>query len=243
MSEPIIPPADSVALRLRLAESVRVFEAIGLFDMNGHVSVRVAGGGFLTHGRQADRATVTVRDVIRVDDDGRLVEGEQEPPNEVALHAEVYRARPDVLAVAHYHGQWGNVLTLAEIPLAPVTSVACGLGTDFPVYPHPDSISTPERGREVAKCLGKHKIVMLRAHGTVVTGRSLEEVLVASKYLELNAERQWYVRAVNPHAGLADEEVRRVGDSLWIEKNIEKAWQYYYNHARAMGKLEGVDGA
>ncbi|WAH35601.1 class II aldolase/adducin family protein [Alicyclobacillus dauci] len=225
--------------RVKLAETVRLFQALELFDMNGHVSLRTEDG-FLTHGRQTARATVTVSDVIKVDWDGVLQEGNQEPPNEVYLHSEIYRARPDVNAIAHFHGHWTNILSLAGIPIRPVSSVTCGLGTEFPVYHDPDSISTVERGRAVAACLGESKIVILRAHGAIVTGQSLEEVLVASKYLEINSQRQVFARLLNPVAMLSTDEVERIGKSLWIPKNIEKSWVYYYEKAKRDGTLYGV---
>ncbi|GEO26495.1 hypothetical protein AAC03nite_22800 [Alicyclobacillus acidoterrestris] len=226
-------------LRMKLAETVRLFEAMHLFDMNGHVSVRLKDG-FLTHGQQASRAALTVNDVIEVDWDGVLKEGQQEPPNEIYLHSEIYRARKDVQAIAHFHGHWINMLSVAGVKFVPVSSVACGLGKDIPIYSMPDSISTAARGREVAACLGTQKILILRAHGAIVTGSTLEEVLVAAKYLEINAQRQVFAQLLTPGTRLADDEIERIGKSLWTQKNIKKSWTYYYEKAKRDGHFYGV---
>ncbi|WAH40113.1 class II aldolase/adducin family protein [Alicyclobacillus fastidiosus] len=225
--------------RVKLAETVRLFEALDLFDMNGHVSLRTEGG-FFTHGRQAARATLTVNDIIKVDWDAAVLEGNHEPPNEVYIHSEIYRVRPDINAIAHFHAHWTNILSLAGVPIRPVSSVTCGLGTQIPVYHDPDSISTRERGQAVAACLRDRKVVVLRAHGAIVTGQTLEEVLVASKYLEVNSNRQVFARLLNPNAALSADEIERVGKSIWIQKNIEKSWMYYYERAKRDGHLYGV---
>ncbi len=225
--------------KLELTETVRLFEALGLFDMNGHVSLRVKDG-FLTHGRQAGRSTLTVNDIIKVGLDGVKLEGTQEPPNEVYLHSEIYSAREDVFAIAHFHGHWNNILSVAGVPFAPICTVACGLGAQIPVYPDLDSISSRDRGREVAQYLGENSTLILRAHGVIVTGNSLKEVLVASKFLEMNAERQVYVHMLNPAAKLSNDEIERIGKALWIPKNIEKTWLYYYEKAKREGKFQGI---
>ncbi|WP_067934995.1 class II aldolase/adducin family protein [Alicyclobacillus kakegawensis] len=223
----------------RLAVAVRLFEALDLFDMNGHVSVR-AEDGFWTHGRQAARATVTVKDLILVDWDGKLKQGDQEPPNEVYLHSEIYRLRPDVHAVAHFHGHWSTILSVTGIGPRPVSSVTCVLGKHIPIYEDPDSISHAERGREVARCLGPHKVLLLRGHGVVTTGNSLEEVLVLAKYMEINSQRQVFTHLLNPNAHLRDDEIDRIGPSLWTAKNIQKTWTYYYEKAAREGRFIGI---
>ncbi|MCL6633395.1 MAG: class II aldolase/adducin family protein [Alicyclobacillus herbarius] len=226
-------------IKTRLAVTVRLFEALDLFDMNGHVSVRVEDG-FLTHGRQAARGTVTLRDLILVDWDGKLKQGEQEPPNEVYLHSEIYRLRPDVHAIAHFHGHWSNIISVAGIAPRPVSSVTCVLGRDIPVYQDPDSISDAERGREVAHCLGTNKVLLLRGHGVVTAGNSLEEVLVLAKYLEINSQRQVFARLLNRNAQLEDDEIDSIGAALWTPKNIEKSWTYYYEKTSREGTFIGI---
>jgi ribulose-5-phosphate 4-epimerase/fuculose-1-phosphate aldolase len=225
--------------KTRLVETVRLFEALELFDMNGHVSMRTEDG-FYIHGRQASRAALTIDDIVKVRLDGTVIAGSQEPPNEVLIHSEIYRVRPDVQAVAHFHGKWNQVLSVARIPFRPVSTVACGLGDTIPIFEAPDSISTLERGQAVARTLGEHRILLLRAHGAIVTGKSLEEVLVAAKYLEMNAEKQIFVQLLNSDARLTNEEIQNIGESLWIPKNIQKTWLYYYEKARQAGKFAGI---
>ncbi|MCF8563139.1 class II aldolase/adducin family protein [Alicyclobacillus tolerans] len=231
--------SSEYAVRRELAQTARLFEALDLFDMNGHVSVRSDGGCFI-HSAPVPRQTVGTDDIIEVNGDGVIVSGDGDVPNEIWLHLEIYRARPEIRAIAHFHSHWTNILTAARVQPRPVNSVACVLG-EIPVYPDPDSISTAERGRSVASVLGSNRVLVLRAHGAVVTGSSFEEVLVASKYLELNSEQQLFTHSLSKDAGLSATEVERLGRALWVPKNVSKAWQYYFTKAVRSGRFLPVD--
>src|SRR3712207_3041851 len=100
-------------------------------------------------------------DVREVDLDGSPVDGDLEGwavPNELPIHAEILRARPDVDAVVHCHPPSVLVAGLEDVPLRPVFGAYNIPGARLalhgvPVYPRSVLVRRPELGREVAAAL------------------------------------------------------------------------------------------
>ena len=103
-----------------------------LIDHSGHGSVRRDAGSFYINAGASVRGSLTAAGIVAIDLDGRLVEGTAAPPLEFPLHAEIYRARPDVHAVLHTHPKWSTLLTMVGRPFQPVYPQGTLLG-DVPV--------------------------------------------------------------------------------------------------------------
>ncbi|MBD3763443.1 MAG: class II aldolase/adducin family protein [Rhodobacterales bacterium] len=127
----------------QVCDALRFLVRAGVVDYNGHASARV-DGGFVINTAASNPAAMTPAMLCRVGLDGAVIQGDR-PPNEVHLHAEIYRARPDVQAVVHGHPVWLGTLTAAGGQLMPVLPQGV-LVADLAVYPHAHSISTPDRG-------------------------------------------------------------------------------------------------
>jgi L-fuculose-phosphate aldolase len=210
----------------------------GLFDSGGHVSVRLPNTDrILIHPRQVSRAEVTPDQVVTLDLEGRLLEGELEPPSETALHTAIYRARPDVLAVAHLHSHYATTLSIAERPLVPVSTPAAIFAPQVPVYDDPALIHSQAQGDAVAQVLGQGRAVLLRGHGSVVVGESLEAVLAAAIHLEDNARKLFHAHLLGQPRVIGPEEAARLAAATWQEKPIRKVWLHYLAKAKALGVL------
>lgn len=99
-----MPASAETTLRQQLMECTRVMVMAELLDYSGHVSARIPDTErVLIPGRDASRAGITVDDVVVVDLNGKILEGNQPAPTETAIHTGVYRARPDVQVVGHGH--------------------------------------------------------------------------------------------------------------------------------------------
>jgi ribulose-5-phosphate 4-epimerase/fuculose-1-phosphate aldolase len=222
-----------------LAAAIRLFTAEGLMDANGHMSCRVPGTNHvLINPRPASRSSLSAQQIVTIDLDGKLLEGEYEPPSEYHIHTRIYCARPDVLSVAHLHPQYATVFSIAGQPLLPVFILGSIFPrTGIPLFDDPDLIRSRERGDAVAKALGAERAVMLRAHGAVTTGESIESCFVASIWLEENAKKQLWAAALGTPHVLAPDEVTRVRNSLWSPEVIRKTWDYYIAKGHASGVL------
>ena len=136
-------PGD--AMKQQLVDAIRMLERAGIIDHNGHCSARRDASAFYINSGASVRGALTVADIVTVDLDGRLLEGDARAPLEFHIHSEVYRARPDVNAVMHTHPQWSTFLTMVGATFQPVYAQGVLLG-DIPLMDSPLSVNTkPDR--------------------------------------------------------------------------------------------------
>lgn len=228
---------DAVDLRDQLALACRILANERLFDQSGHISVRHPRGDLLfIHPHTKSRYEVQAEDILVLDLDAGVVEGDGRPPSEVYIHTQIYRARPDVGSVCHIHSRMVTVIGIAGRDLVPVTNYAAFLGPGpVPTYTDPRLVLTPEKGDALARALGGHRACVMRNHGGVVVGPDIRQTVVASVYLEENAIRQYMALQIGEPVGYTDQEIEDVRASNWTDRQIGKAWEYYLSRARRAG--------
>ncbi len=161
-----------------------------------------------------------------------LLEGRHEPPAETAIHTCIYRARSDVVSVAHFHPYFATLFAIAGKPLLPVSSHGAIFGNAVPVYMDPDHVTDKERGESLARSLGESRAVLMRGHGVTVVGESVEACFTACIYLEENARRLYHASLLGPPLSFDEDEIRRVAKSTWKEKSFKKLWDHFESRAR-----------
>jgi 3,4-dihydroxyphthalate decarboxylase len=198
---PTPPIADEELpdLRAKAALACRVLAMEGLADgVLGHVSIRVGADRMLIRCRgEAERGLLrTGPDEIRLTTfagahlepaDGYAV------PNELPLHGETLRSRPEVNAVVHVHPRAVLLCGLAGLTLRPVFGAynipALRMALEgVPVYPRSVLVRTPELADEMLAAMGSAQACVLRGHGITVTGASLEQAVVRAVDLNTLAE-------------------------------------------------------
>jgi ribulose-5-phosphate 4-epimerase/fuculose-1-phosphate aldolase len=122
-------------------------------------------------------AHVKVGDLLLVDHDGEVLEGEGKVnPAGYAIHSRIHRARPDVVAAAHTHSVYGRAFSALGRPLDPLTQDACAFYEDHAVHAEFGGVVLAgDEGTRIAKTLAGHKAVILRNHGLLTVGGSVEE--------------------------------------------------------------------
>src|SRR5882672_8293627 len=198
------------ALRDTLTNAGRVLAMEGQGDyVAGHISVRLRNDPerFLMKPAGIGLEEMTPDNIITVDIEGKKVEGSMSRHNEVFIHSEVLRARPDIQAVIHTHPPHAVAFSSLGRPLLPVGNDGVIFCAGVPVFSETtDLIIDQARGRAVARCLGDHQALILRNHGIVTAGRSIEEAV----WLALKLERACRVQLMAEAAGgpklLADGE-------------------------------------
>lgn len=211
-------------LKQMLADGIRMLERAKHIDFNGHFSTRIPNSEYiLINDRKSSRSSLTKEDIITIDLDGQVIEGDGEPPNEYPLHTQIYRARKDVRAVAHTHPQWSTMFTIAQVPLRPVIIQGAVLG-DVPIFPKSNSISNNQIADELAEALGNNHAILMKAHGAAVVGEGIVEAFVRSVFLEENAYRQYMASQLGFAHSLSEDEIEQMGKFIWQPKNIRKVW-------------------
>jgi ribulose-5-phosphate 4-epimerase/fuculose-1-phosphate aldolase len=230
-------------LKKKLAMSSRMLFNSGLVDYSGHISVRIPGTDtLLILPHPVSRATVAPEDMVVTDFDGVLIEGKYKAPSEVFMHARAYKARNDIQSVAHLHNHMVAVLTMVDKPFFPASSnpgAFFGPGP-MPVYMDPALIHTIDQGDAVARTLGKGDAVMLRGHGSMVVGQSIEWVFAACVDLEEAASRFYQASLLGPVRVYNDDETQRVMKGRRKESVVQKVWDHNVAKTKLAGLMQGI---
>jgi ribulose-5-phosphate 4-epimerase/fuculose-1-phosphate aldolase len=179
-------------LRVLVSDACRVLASRGLADgILGHVSLRIDSERLLVRCRGPQERGLlhtTPADIHLVTSDGRAgargeLEGGWTPPNELPLHTEVLRSRPDVEAVVHAHPPAVVAADLAGLSIRPVVGAFDIPGTQLaaggvPVYPRGVLVRNRRLAAEMVEALGDRPVVVLRAHGLTSTGTSVPEAVL-----------------------------------------------------------------
>lgn len=171
----------------------------GVVDGFGHVSIRCADRAdrFLI-ARSMAPALVTIDDLVELDFDGEpCVAGAPRSYLERFIHSEIYRRRPDVMAVIHNHSPSVIPFGVTGVALRPIYHMSGFLGAGVPVFDircdagETDMlIRTQALGCAHAECLGGGPATLMRGHGATVVGASLQQVVYRAIYMEMNARLQ-----------------------------------------------------
>jgi ribulose-5-phosphate 4-epimerase/fuculose-1-phosphate aldolase len=225
--------SDLIEMKTRLAKVVRIITAGGIWPLTkGHVSARIEGedrmmilGHIHAEGRTLD--TTEPEDFIVVDFDGNKVEGRGEPPGEVFIHSEVYRSRADVASVIHAHLPTATAFGVAERPIVPVGNRGGIFAPEVPILPFDGQIETRETGRAVAEKLGKGYAVVLRNHGTVTVGDTIENACIVTFALEETAELLLKAAILGTPHPIAASEIKSVTSGKRREEYFSHVWAHY----------------
>ena len=185
-----------------LVAANRILADHGLLDGWGHVSVRHnrdPNRFFMSRGLSAE--LVTAKDILEFDLDSRPVDTHGLPMSalftERYIHGEIYKMRPDVTAVVHTHAPSLIPFGVTKVPLQPMYHRSAFISLGIPVFEIRDRagitdmlIRNPTLGHNLAETLGDHPAALMRGHGAVITGPSLQRVVSRTIFLALNATLQ-----------------------------------------------------
>lgn len=237
MSIPHLPPAavtEDQQLRHDLVAANHILVRQGVLDAFGHVSARLGPGDerFLLS-RNLAPGSVTADDLLIHDLDGN-VEDDRKPYLERFIHAEIYRLRPDVMAVVHSHSPSVIPFGLSDVPMRPVVHMAGFLGTDAtPVYEISDHggdstdllITSPELGAALAAALGGGAVALMRGHGSVAAGSSVPEAVYRAIYTEVNAKVQIQAAGLGSCRSLSAGEAKAA--DIKVGGQMHRAWNVW----------------
>ncbi|WP_156448452.1 class II aldolase/adducin family protein [Mycobacterium sp. NAZ190054] len=226
-------------LREDLVTCTRLLVFSGILDYSGHVSARIPGTDHvLIQPRDRSRAALTADDILVVDLDGEVVDGDVPPPAETAIHTGVYRARPDVGMVCHGHPTLSTSFSMVDVPLLPMRHFAYKHPAGLAIHPDPTHIRTREQGDAVAATLGDDDACLLRSHGTVLVAKRFDVLFMDCLDLEENARTLLTVlQTGGKPAPLTPEEIELVAQSYDRGGHRPgKVWEHYIH----LGKVAGV---
>jgi ribulose-5-phosphate 4-epimerase/fuculose-1-phosphate aldolase len=172
------------------------------------------------------RAALPPDDILLCTMEGEKIEGEDIPPSEIAIHTQIYKKRADVGCVAHFHPPNAVLFSVLDQPLIPVFLKGSMVGT-VPIHDDPRHITTTQQGDAMIATLGEGTAVLLRGHGVVVVGKTVEEAFFLSVCLEENARRYYQALAIGKPKLLSLEEQQDIIGSGYKQERFKKIWDYY----------------
>jgi L-ribulose-5-phosphate 4-epimerase len=219
---------------LETAAATRLLESEGILDYSGHVSTRIPErDAFVIQIGSTSRAEVTPESMLVVDYEGNVLEGDGQPPSELAIHLEILRARPDVQSVLHSHMELAIAFTMMEgVKLLPMRARASRWKSGIPIDPDPSHIKLREQGRSLARTLGPHHAVLMRAHGMCLVAESARALFVDAVHFKENATAQMQaLQAGAKPIPLTEAEIAQIEKMEMRDWHIKKLWNYYVRKA------------
>ena len=214
----------------RLAAAFRLFARYGFDEgVAGHITARDPElldhfwvnpfGMYFGH--------IRVSDLLLVNDQGEVVKGNR-PVNTAAfaIHSQIHRARPDVNAAAHAHSLYGKTWSMLGRLLDPLTQDACAFYDDHALFDdYTGVVLKTDEGERIATTLGEKKAVILRNHGLLTVGKSVEEAVWWFITMDRSCQAQLMAEAVGKPIVIEPDTARlthsQVGSSLiaWFSFN------------------------
>jgi ribulose-5-phosphate 4-epimerase/fuculose-1-phosphate aldolase len=182
---PPLPQFDNIGAerwhrRQRLAAALRIFAKLGFDEgIAGHITARdpERSDHFWVNPFGLHFGLVRARDLILVNDRGDVVEGDKLVNQAAfAIHSQVHTARPDVVAAAHAHSVYGKSWSSLGKLLDPLNQDACSFYQDHTIFEdYSGVVLDPKEGQKIAKTLGQNKAIILRNHGLLTVGQTIDE--------------------------------------------------------------------
>ena len=208
-----------------LAAASRILAAQGVVDGFGHVSVRhPSSPGRYLMARSIAPARVTPDDIVEYDLESNPVDAKGRASFlERFIHGEIYKARPDIMSVMHSHSPSVVPFGLVGVPMQAMFHSAAFIAAGVPVFDISRKfgatdmlVSDGAKGVALAEVMGRKDIVLMRAHGSVACGPTLQTAVFRAVYTEVNARIQHWTLALagaEPPAAL-DEDEGRLADVI-----------------------------
>jgi ribulose-5-phosphate 4-epimerase/fuculose-1-phosphate aldolase len=222
----------------RLAAAFRLFARCGYDEgVAGHITARDPEhhDRFWVNPFGVHFSKIKVSDLICVDHTGKVVEGSR-PVNGAAfaIHSQLHAARPDVVAAAHTHSLHGKAWSALGRLLDPITQDACAFYGDHGLFDdYTGVVLEADEGKRIAAALGDHKAVILRNHGLLTVGHSVDEAAFWFVAMDRTCHAQLLAEAagtpVHIDPEMAAKTARQVGnhDAGWF--GFQPLWDVIHN--------------
>jgi HCOMODA/2-hydroxy-3-carboxy-muconic semialdehyde decarboxylase len=224
----------------RLVAANRILANEGVVDAFGHVSVRDPRNAerfWLSRSRSP--ALVEIDDLMEFSLDGAAIDARGRTPyGERVIHAAVYAARKDMNSVVHNHAYDVLPFTVTNEPLRPIVHTASVIGAEIPVWDIRTKfgatdmlVRSLEQGRDLAAALGANTCALLRGHGAVVVGASIERAVLTAIYLQVNAKVLLQSLQLGRPEPLSAEEIARSSETQFSPLALDRSWEYFCQRA------------
>jgi L-ribulose-5-phosphate 4-epimerase len=220
-------------LRKDLISACRILSHKHLVEGFGHVSARIPDSDLFLMTPRIGLALVAEEDLLTVNFDAKVVQGDHPAPAETWLHAAVMKAKPGINAITRIHARFANMFSVTDRKLEPVHNHGSFFTGGVPVFHKPDLITTQKLGEEVAHALGAGPALLLRGNGQVTVGKTIPEAVMMAIYLEEAAEILYGALQIGTPIPLTQDEAGKRQVEALPPVDMERAWNFFKGRARS----------
>ena len=157
-----------------------------------------------------DYFSIKPEDVVVMNLDGEIVDGDKKPSSEKDLHIQMYKHKPGMTATVHTHSMFCTVLACLGEPIYSVHYVLADAATDVvPVTPYL-TYGSKELAVAAAETIGDAKATLLANHGFISVGKDINDAFGIARECEWVAQIQWRCNCVGKPNILSREEMEKV---------------------------------
>ena len=209
----------SATVKSDFITALRIISHEGLSDAFAHLSARTDGGDEMLFMPRKSPALVQTDELFFVDF--------EKPVPQSSLHQAIYKTRPDVKAVFHFHSPAVILLSVIGQSVRPMHNYSAIFYEGVPLYTGTGQVESPSRAGEMAKLLGGAKALMLRGHGAVVAGQSIREVCMLALFLEESARLQTEAMRLGTPMFMERDEAERIAKRTFKPASVDRAWEHF----------------
>ena len=211
----------------------------------GHVSGREPGAdALLVKPSGLGLGEMSAQDVITLDLDGRQLDGARTPHNEMPIHTRIYRRRSELNAVVHTHPLEVAALTASTASFEMVNQDSVQFSDGVGVYPSALLVVTDEQGDALADALGDRRAVVLKNHGLVTVGVSVQEAVFLAVAFVNSLRVQVLARQLGSTVPISAPEVAAMAEHMSgsYARRIDSTWAYLQRRLAAPASGSGPGG-
>jgi len=226
-------------LKLKLEKAHRILHMEGLAEdtSRGHITLRDERDRIYIKRWGIGFEEVTARNLLCVDMEGKVLEGKGRVHSELPIHAEIYRKRKDIVSVIHVHPLHCVLLSsVYDGRLNIVGHSGMHFSGGIPFYDSVDLVRTKEQGLAVAEVMGDKLFVLMKNHGIVTAGRSLEEAVILAIDFEDAAKEHLMLSHFQNVRQVPVEIAQKMAAKLFVPEQLQMMWNYYCRKADRLRK-------
>jgi ribulose-5-phosphate 4-epimerase/fuculose-1-phosphate aldolase len=234
-----------------LIVATRILANEKILDAFGHVSVRHPHDPqryFIPRHRAPELAEVS--DLVELTLDSEPVRPtEFRLYSEKVIHGEIYKARPDVLAVCHHHAHTVLPFAISGQQIVPVFHLGAVIG-HVPFWDQRDEfgdtnmlVVKPAEGASLARALGPHWMVLMRRHGATVAGTGIRELIFRCVFGSDNCKLQAQAMAMGHVDSLSPGEAKLTSAHQQRPPSTNRAWDYWVRQVEKAGLMPAKSAA
>lgn len=214
--------------KLEKAYKILYLEGLAEDTSRGHITLRTEDNKIYIKPWGVGFEEVTAKNLLCLDSEGKLLEGNGKVHSEIPIHVEIFKKRKDIFSVVHVHPF--HTILLSSVFNGTIKVIGHS-GMHFvgkiPFYDSLNLIRSKEQAVELAKVMGDKLYVLMKNHGIVTAGRTLEEAIIIAIDFEKAAKDHLMISSFKKVTEVPPDLAEMMQTKLFIPEQYKMMWDFY----------------